>query len=639
MNIRQLEGVVDLDEPLVLTEPTTLRGPAVLRGSCRDGLVYAHAEVVLEGLHLERVPRPDGAASWGSCVVVEGAGVATLRDCRVTGAAHGYLVEPQTALRPGEAWVHAGIDVRGKGHAVVEDCAVEDCATAGLSASVFPADAAPNLVVRGGAVRRCVRGIAVLAEARAEVTGLSVEAVSESAVYVYGGRLIVTDLVVRACGGDAISAQDGSVRVKGGTFEGVGGSAIVAAKAAKVVVTGARFPDPQRSGVITLDQASVTLTDVHIGACGIHGLAASGASALTVTTSTLTSVRDAALLARDAATLHLDRCTLPASATWAVWADVAAKVSLRETPLPAGTADALGAAEVTGLVTAPWDSATWTQQLGERAYDAPTRQRVAAAIDTAEGVPRAELRQWAELGTWTPSTTLHRVSTTQLGANVTALAPWEGGCFVALADDTVARLGPDGAVVWRMRGPRRPFALVPMPAGVLVVGAAGLRALAASDGAQVGALPVVPSAIALGDPISVVTWDDTGHPTDRSANLLRWTPGDSAPPPAEVVGHAGELPDLPYAWVTAQARWPGGEAKRSGTTWVSGRSYHQAAAITGLDDLLFVGDDKLRAYRGDDLVAVDPLGPITALAADGLHVWAATRDGEVAQVEVRVGAP
>ena len=82
MIIRELSGVIELAEPMTLTEPTTLRGPAVLRGSCRDALVYARAEVVLEGVHVERTPRPDGTPSWGSCVVVEGAAVATLRGCR-----------------------------------------------------------------------------------------------------------------------------------------------------------------------------------------------------------------------------------------------------------------------------------------------------------------------------------------------------------------------------------------------------------------------------------------------------------------------------------------------------------------------------------------------------------------------------
>jgi hypothetical protein len=55
MIIRELSGVIELAEPMTLTEPTTLRGPAVLRGSCRDALVYARAEVVLEGVHVERM--------------------------------------------------------------------------------------------------------------------------------------------------------------------------------------------------------------------------------------------------------------------------------------------------------------------------------------------------------------------------------------------------------------------------------------------------------------------------------------------------------------------------------------------------------------------------------------------------------
>lgn len=636
MIIRELSGVVELAEPMTLTEPTTLRGPAVLRGSCRDALVYARAEVILEGVHVERTPRPDGTPSWGSCVVVEGAGVATLRSCRVTGAAHGYLVEPGTSLQPGESWVHAGVDVRGTGHATVESCDVEDCATAGLSASIYPADNTPNLIVRGGAVRRCARGGAVMAQARAELTGLVVDAVTDAAVHVDGGRLIATDLVTRDCGGDAICVQDGSARVKGGTFDGVGGSAVVANKSAKVVITGARFGDAQRSGVITRDDSSVALTDVHLGACGINGLEAVGASTLSFTTSTLGAVRDAALLAQDAAVLRVDRCNLPPTATWAVWADVAARVELRESPLPQGTVDACGAATVSGVVSTPWDLATWKQRLGERTWAASTRQRIAQAITAAdpEAARQLALPQWAELGVWTPPITLRQVSATPLGHPVTALAVWEDGCFVALADNTVARLGPDGAVVWRARGAPRTSALVAAQDTVLAVGAASVRSLAAGDGATMGDLPTSEptAALALGPPISLVLWDSSGHPTDRCARLQRWTPGEATPAP-EVVGHAGELPDLPYAWVAASARWPGGVATRSGDTWISGGSDHKGAAITGLGDLLFVGRDQLRAYRDAALVAVEPLGPVTALAA-GARVWAGTAAGLVVQLAV-----
>ncbi len=636
MIIRELSGVIELAEPMTLNEPTTLRGPAVLRGSCRDALIYARAEVILEDVHVERTPRPDGTPSWGSCVVVEGAGVATLRGCRVTGAAHGYLVEPGTSLQPGESWVHAGVDVRGTGHATVEGCEVEDCATPGLSASIYPADDASNLIVRGGAVRRCARGVAVMAQARAELTGLVVDAVTDAAVHVDGGRLITTDLVTRDCGGDAICAQDGSARVKGGTFDRVGGSAVVANKSAKVVITGARFGDAQRSGVITRDEASVTLTDVHLGACGVNGLEAVGASTLSFTTSILGAVRDAALLAQDAAVLRLDRCALPPSATWAVWADVAARVELRETPLPEGTADAFGAATVTGVTTAPWDLATWKQRLGERTWGARTRSLIAEAIHAADPAAAGQmaLSQWAELGVWTPPITLNQVSTTPLSHKVTALAVCEDGCFVALADNTVARLGPDGAVVWRARGALRTFALVAAQDTVLAVGAASVRALAAGDGATLGDLPTsdATAALALGPPISLVLWDSSGHPTDRCARLQRWTPGEATPAP-EVVGHAGELPDLPYAWVAASARWPGGVATRSGDTWISGGSYHKGAAITGLGDLLFVGSDQLRAYRDAALVAIEPLGPVTALAA-GARVWAGTAAGLVVQLAV-----
>lgn len=637
MIIRELSGVIELAEPMAITEPTTLRGPAVLRGSCRDALVYARAQVILEGVHVERTPRPDGTPSWGSCVVVEGAGAATLRGCRVTGAAHGYLVEPGTSLQPGESWVHAGVDVRGTGHATVEGCDVEDCATAGLSASIYPADDTPNLIVRGGAVRRCARGVAVMAQARAELTGLVVDAVTDAAVHVDGGRLITTDLVIRDCGGDAICVQDGSARVKGGAFDGVGGSAVVANKSAKVVITGARFGDAQRSGVITRDEASVALTDVHLGACGVNGLEAVGASTLSFTTSTLGAVRDAALLAQDAAVLRLDRCNLPPTATWAVWADVAARVELRETPLPQGTVDACGAAAVTGVTPTPWDLATWRQRLGERTWAASIRQRISQAITAAdpEVARQLALPQWAELGVWTPPITLTQVSATPLGHKVTALAAWEDGCFVALADNTVARLGPDGAVVWRARGALRTFALVAAPDAVLAVGTASVRALAAVGGATLGDLPTsdATAALALGPPISLVLWDSSGHPTDRCARLQRWTPGEATPPHAEVVGHAGELPDLPYAWVAASARWPGGAATRSGDTWISGGSYHQGAAITGLGDLLFVGSDQLRAHRGAELVAMAPIGPVTALAA-GARVWAGTAAGLVVQLAV-----
>lgn len=637
MIIRELSGVIELAEPMTLTEPTTLRGPAVLRGSCRDALVYARAEVVLEGVHIERTPRPDGTPSWGSCVVVEGAAVATLRGCRVTGAAHGYLVEPGTSLQPGESWVHAGVDVRGTGHATVDACEVEDCATPGLSASIYPADDAPNLLVRGGGVRRCARGVAVMAQARAELTGLVVEAVADAAVHVDGGRLITTDLVTRGCGGDAICAQDGSVRVKGGTFDDIGGSAVVANKAAKVVITGARFGHAQRSGVTTRDEASVTLTDAHLGACGINGLEAVGASTLSFTTSTLDAVRDAALLAQDAAVLRVDRCNLPPTATWAVWADVAARVELRETPLPQGAVDAYGAATVTGATSTPWDLATWKERLGERTWAASIRQRIAQAITAKdpEAARQLALPQWAELGVWTPPITLTPVSTTTLGHPVTALAVWEDGCVVALADNTVARLGPDGAVVWRARGALRTFALVAAPDAVLAVGTASVRALAAGDGATLGDLITyeAPTALALGPPISLVLWDDSGHPTDRCARLQRWTPGEATPAHAEVVGHAGELPDLPYAWVAASARWPGGVATRSGDTWISGGSYHKGAAITGLGDLLIVGSDQLRAYRDAALVAIAPLGPVTALAA-GARVWAGTAAGLVVQLAV-----
>jgi hypothetical protein len=654
---RSLHGSTLLEEPLVLSTPTRLVGApgTVLRGSYRDALVRVRSEVTIEGVAVERIARSDGSPSWGSCVVVESGGVLVMRGCRLTGAAHGYLVDPAMKLRTEESWMHAGVDVRGTGHAHLLDCLIEDCPGAGASASIFPADDRPNLVLEATTIRRCGVGIRVQAQARVRLEGGTVEAVSKDAISVEGGRLNASRTRVVSPGGTGILATGGVTELDGVRFAGVAGSAIWAEREARLEGREVVVEDCAGSAVVAKGRAQVTLRGASLSRWGCNGIEVAAAATLDATQVTLEGAGIATIRAMDAGRAKLDGCTLRGAPTWALFADAVAEVVLEATSLPAGRVELRGAARAEGAPAEAWDLVRWTEELAARGpnIDAPARSEVARRIELVAKSGRLALDpgalvslcsllpQWGEVGLAAPPAMLRTLGRTALGAAVIDLFAIPGACLAILADRSLLLVTREMQVVWRTRLAhvgQRVFASGPY-LGVLACADPwnhGLSVHRVADGAQLGTLPVsgLLSAVKLGSTTVVFSDEATGHPTDRCSLRLEWPLG-AAPAQATMVGHAGTAPAGENDWVSGEVRWPGGSATRAsgGVFAIQGGSPRTANAITGRGSLVLLATDLLRLYDDNRLLAVLGERDVAALAADDL-AWAGTRTGELVCLEI-----
>lgn len=623
---------IGLDEPpiaetLRIDKPLSLVGVegAVLRGSARDALLRALSPgVVIEGIRFERIPRPDGAPSWGSGVVVEEAGVATVMRCAFAGAADAWVVEPQGKILPGEAWTHAGVDVRGTGHAVVEECRFEACSTA-LSVSIYPADKAVNLVARGVVIEGGFLGVKVLANARVSLRDLSVS----------GGA----DTAVKADNGAEVRGADWTVR--GARV------AIWVDEKASVKLKNVDL-DAETAGIVVRATASASLTGGRIArayaAAEVHGLGQLRLSDLEISSVKL------GILACDAASAEVEALRFTGDAPqWGAYADCAASVT-SDAPLP-GECSSAGVAMVTGGTCVPWDHATWVATLRERTtrFSAPLRAALSTAyqrrLRAAPGaLTEAELSsliealfQWGELGeaglAEIPAVALKPVHRFAIPAPVAAMVVLNDRAFVSHADGKLRAWSEAGDVLWK----------VACPAAKAVVAANGwlvaiipnhssdvLRAFDPATGHPRGAVSTSANvaALALGPTIEISSYDSTGHPTDRCTWRERWTPPDTKAP-NECMAQGAELLPPPagiarWDWVSPDM---GGIGRvRPGRVFAPGCGELPGNAVVQIDGLTVVAqDDAVRVFNAESAIIAVIREPGVGLLTMGRYLWLATK--------------
>ncbi|MCK6503634.1 hypothetical protein L6R53_09580 [Myxococcota bacterium] len=619
-----------LAAPLRIDRPLTLQGGdgVTLRGHARDALVVVTSPgVILSDLRLERRPHPDGRPSWGSVVVVEGPGDLLLRRCELVGAADAFAVEPQATLAPGEAWRHAGLDLRGTGHATVEDCGLQDHSQA-VSVSIFPADARPNLRGRGLRICGAQTAVAVMADARVQLDDLRVEAGVDVALRLdNGSRLRGAGLVV--AGARVACWVDGQARAELSRVDlSAWAAALVVRDRAQAQVRGGRLaclPPPagaERGSGVEAHGAA----DVRLEAVTLQGAAV-------------------ALWARDGAGIQAAAVQLAgAPPDWLAWADVAAVIEV-DPDLP-GARGCAGLARVTGAQATAWDLATWADTLAPRAaHTRPELRRAMveacqAAWEASPAALPAELRaplrallfQWQERGAEGlrgPPLLVPRTDT-PLPAKVVALAADQDLVFASLADQTLRAWDPQGQERWRVRCPASPH-LLARDGRLLAMDARGraLRAFDARDGAALGTVSTRAAvvAIALGPTVELCTQDTDGHPTDRSTWRERWSP-PAAQTQADCAQQGPTL--LPGAWHWVAPDQGGAGPTRRGRVFAPGIGELDGGVVMMVDGRAVVADDHaLRVYGpGAAILAALPIPGVTALAA-GTCLWLATREGRL----------
>jgi len=616
-----------LAEPLRIERPLTLGGGqgAVLRGHARDALlVVTSAGVTISDLRLERSPCPDGAPSWGSAVVVAGQGELHLVRCSLVGAADAWRVEPGATLAPGEAWRHAGLDLRGTGHATVEDCACEENGQA-VSVSIYPADDRPNLQVRGLRISGGDTAVAVMADARVQLADLRVEAGVDIALRI-DGHSHLQGTAVTVHGARVACWVEGQAQVE------LSGADLSAVAAALVVRDQARVR--LRGGRLACDVAPPSGTR---GSClEAHGVASVRLEALVLEGAAV------ALWARDGARVQVEGAQLAgAPPDWLAWADLAAVIEVEE-GLP-GTRAGVGLARVTGAMPAAWDLGTWAETLRERGQGTRPELRRAVveacrvalaanptSLPAADRAPLLDLLfQWQELGEATPEAAQRLVPGVEalLPAEVAALAASGDQVYASLSDQTLRAFDAQGQERWKVRCPSSPLLL----AGgglLLTLDARGrtLRAFDADSGTPRGVVTARATVVAiiLGPRVELCTNDTDGHPTDRSAWREHWTPPEPETQ-AEYVQQGPAL--LPGSWDWVAPDMGGAGPTRPGRVFAPGFGDFPGQAIAMLDGRAVVADaDTLRIFGpGATLLAALPLPGVRALAA-GAQLWLATGD-------------
>ncbi|MBM4369255.1 MAG: hypothetical protein FJ102_23790, partial [Deltaproteobacteria bacterium] len=293
-----IAGTRTLSDTWVLTEPTTLRGSpgACIEGHARDALIRVRAPVTIENLEIRRVARPDGTPSWGSLIVVEPGGELIVSGCRLEGAAHGHIVERGATLGPGEAWVHAGVDVRGTGRAVVQKGEFLQCCL-GTLASVYPRTAYLNLEVDACRFEGCAGAVQVSAAGRGSARKSVARGPGAVAYYLQDGELALERCEARDLD-TGIAANAGKLKVRGGRVERarVGircdGNGVAAAR--DCTIEGSTGVAAAAAGL-----GSLELRDCTVAAGAGNGLEVVGAARLDARGGSV-EVASAALLALDA---------------------------------------------------------------------------------------------------------------------------------------------------------------------------------------------------------------------------------------------------------------------------------------------------------------------------------------------------
>lgn len=587
--VRRIDGLVSLDSTWTIDEPTLVQGGegALITGSCRDALVRVRSRVRIEGVHLRRTARADGAPSWGSLIVVEAGGALELVDCTLEGAAHAFVVDPSATLTREEAWAHAGLDVRGTGHAVATRCVFRGNA-AGARASIFPADRVPNVALDRCRIEGCDVGVHAVANAR--------------------------------------------VRVKGCEIVG-GATSVLAENDADVQVRDSALRAPTSTATLANGGARLRLSRVQAEACAFNAVQAQGRARVTLQEVALDAVKSALYVA-DAAQVDATSVEVLGSPEWAVYAELAGVATTRDCKFGAGRVDVRHAAQIGEILPPPIDEAAWLDLLDARA-DLPADIRRAAVerLSGAVGAGLGEtLRAWSEVGraglgplarTATEGVHLVERSRVELGSThaVVALAPHAGGWLVATRRGEVIEVR-GGEKRWTARVGTATRALMSVGTRWLAIRGpsqwAGVE-LAVWEGDRcVGRTttggPVV--AVAFGDPITVVWVDRSGHPTDRCTWRAGWSP--PAPPSApEAVAQGEQLPEGTWDWLEgATPRAP-------------------VLATLSYDGLDFEArEDALRAFAGGRPVLRHALCGVTALAALDGRLWAGTRGGALVELEV-----
>ena len=624
-----LEAVL-IDKALSLLGATN----AVLRGSARDALIrVTSAGVTIAGVGFERTPRPDGSTSWGSLIVVEGPGEATLRGCRFSGAADGWAIEPAAKLQPGEAWLHAGVDVRSTGHARLEDCRFDACSTA-ISVSIYPADKEVNLVARRVQIAGGTLGVKVIANARAELRELTV-----------GDG---TDTALKADNSAEVTGEAVEVR---GARVGIWVDEKASVKLKKVDI------DAETAGIVVRANASASLIGGRIAraycAAEVHGLGGLRLSDLEIAGVKL------GVWACDAASAEVDTLRFTGDAPeWGAYADCAAIVAA-DAPLP-GERSSAGVAQVPGGTCSPWDVATWIRTLRDRTagYSAPVRAGLALAYQRQlRNMPgpltEAELSsliepifRWGELGAAglaePLAVVLRPVHRFKIPAEVSAMVADGERLFVSHTDRRLRAWSEAGVELWEAKCP--PAATLIAANGLLVAvppdhGSDALLAFDPATGRAIGMMCPRASlaAMALGPTIEMSTYDSTGHPTDRSSYRERWTLPD-ARAPSECLEQGAVLLPPPagsarWDWVSPDMGGPG--RVRTGFVRAPGGGERPGSAVVAVEGLTLVAQaDALRAFdAGGALVAVFRESAVSHLAM-GHRLWLATAGPELSVREI-----
>ncbi|GDX79389.1 hypothetical protein LBMAG42_12000 [Deltaproteobacteria bacterium] len=632
---------IGLDEPPVvetlrIDKPLSLVGVegAVLRGFARDALLRVLSpRVVIENVRFERIPRSDGTPSWGSGVVVEDAGHATLRCCAFTAAADAWVVEPQGTLLPGEAWTHAGLDVRGTGHAVVGDCRFEGCSTA-LSVSIYPADKVANLVARGVVIEGGLLGVKALANARVSLRDLSV-----------GGG---TDTAVKADNGAQLTGADWKVQ---GARVGIWMDDKASLKLENVGL------DAETAGIVVRANASATIKGGRIArayaAAEVHGM-----GELRLADVEIGGVK-LGIWACDAASAVADTLRFTGDPPeWGAYADCAATVT-SDAPLP-GECSSAGVASVSGGTCAPWDRATWVATLRDRTnrFSPSVRAALSSAyqrrLHAAPGaLTEPELSslidaifQWGELGEnglrEPLAVALRPVHRFAIPSDVAAMVVVGETAFVSHADGKLRAWSEAGELLWTVAC--KPARALVAANGVLVViipnhSSEILRAFDPETGALKGSACTGANvaAMALGSTIELSTYDSTGHPTDRCTYRERWTLPDTKAP-TECMAQGAELLPPPagfaqWDWVSPDMGGPG--RVRAGRVFAPGCGEVPGLAVAQIAGFTVVAlEEALRMFDAERKIIAVFREPGVGLLAMGRYLWLATTGRELSIREI-----
>ncbi len=635
-----IEGTRTLADALVLEEPTTLRGTpgACIEGHIRDALIRVRAKVTIDNLEIRRTARPDGTASWGSLVVVEPGGELLIRECRLVGAAHGYVVEPAAKWGAHESNVHAGIDARGTGRAVVAKCSFENCCI-GASTSAYPRAEHVNLEVEHCTFHGCPTGVKASAAGRAKARRCACVGPGSRAYHAEMGELHL-DRCDASAYDTGLTADSGKLHVKGGTITGAR-LGLRADRDAVISVRGVAITGSTGAGVSAADRSNVDLRETTVSASEGNGLEVQGVASLRAKGGSVESPL-ATLLALDAGRLTLEGVTLGGTPEWAAYADVAGVIEAPNCTLPPGKVEARGSGRATTAVGPGLDTEGWIAALTARGDWLADQRKASVSMWT--GADNALVAAWAEAGTagvaafaafsgrpagpapllLGPPTPLAKLGR----AGVNAIVGVEGGCLVACTDGTLARVGADG-VAARGKTATSCVALVHRPPHVIALSRGSTHSvlgLTLHDTSleRLGDTAVYAPLVALrvGDPHVLISADDSGHPTDRCTWRQAWRP-PGPPTNPEAIAQGAFIPEEPWDW--------------TGLQWFRLDSFMTPLgpySLVAMDGVLVAHDVHRRCLLRLPLPGVCALG----VAPDGKTLYVGTTAGEVLALTVTFGA-